>query len=74
MAELNLIESNLSERYEEYRNEIYSYYLNIKNIFIIYRNDWEFSEKLSSKGDSFEGNKDNISEGNRLYKSMMRSL
>jgi hypothetical protein len=71
--EIKLIERNLHEQYEEYRNEIYSYYLNITNIFIIYRNDWEGSEKLSSKGDSLEGrNNDNVSEGNRMYRSMVR--
>ena len=46
--ELAEMEQVLSHEGQSFREELYSYYLNIRNVFIIYSNDWEGSENLSS--------------------------
>jgi hypothetical protein len=58
---------------EEGVGELYNYYLNTKNVFIVYSNDWDCSENPSSKEDEIPHNQrisnhDNISEGNQNYK------
>jgi hypothetical protein len=58
---------------EEGVGELYNYYLNTKNAFIIYSNDWDCSDNPSSKEDETPRNQrishhDNISEGNQNYK------
>jgi broad-specificity NMP kinase len=59
--EVSAMEAALMKENEEFKNELYSYYINIKNVFVLYCNEWEGSERLSSRGGSGEDNRDNIS-------------